>query len=196
MNFLKNKLLLGVLAITALSVVGLTQYNIAHSANNAVASSSTALSEKIAIVDVQLIFEKSTAVQKVRDQIEKKAEEFRKDSTDKEAYFKKKYEELEKQKSVLAKDVYEKKTQDLTKEFSDAQKKFQDNRNVLDKAYAEAMQQFENVLSDIVKDEATKIGSALVLPKMQVLYNKQDSEITDNVLTALNSKLPNIDVKF
>ncbi|MCE2993675.1 MAG: OmpH family outer membrane protein [Alphaproteobacteria bacterium] len=150
----------------------------------------------ISVVDTQLIFEKSTAVQKVREQIDKKAEDFRKDSASKEAYFKKKSEELEKQKSVLAKDAFEQKSNDLAKEFGEAQKKVQENRAALDKAYMEAMQQFESVLSGIVQEQASKNGSKVVLPKMQTLYSDNALDITSAVLEAVNKKLPNIAVKF
>lgn len=150
----------------------------------------------ILVVDVQSIFEKSTAVVKVREQIDKKAEEFRKDSASKEDYFKKKFDELEKQKSVLAKDAFEKKNADLSKEFADAQKKVQDNRSTLDKGYMDSMQQVETTLTDIVKEVATKKGVKVVLPKNQIIYSDDSLDVTNQVLEDLNKKLPNITVKF
>lgn len=151
----------------------------------------------VVFVDTQVILEKSTALVKVREQLDKKAEEFKKDSTTKEAYFKKKYEDLEKQKAVLSKEVFEQKNNDLAKEFGEAQKKVQDSRGALDKAYTEAMQQFEKVLADVVKEEATKANAKVVFPKMQALYSGDASlDITNPVLDSLNRKLPSITVKF
>ncbi len=152
--------------------------------------------KSIVFVDTQVILEKSTALQKVREQLDKKAEEFKKDSSTKEAYFKKKYEDLEKQKAVLSKEVFEQKSNDLAKEFSDAQKKVQESRGALDKAYTESLQQFEKVLAEIVKDEATKSHARVVLPKMQALYSEPSLDVTTPVLDSLNKKLPNIVVKF
>lgn len=163
---------------------------------NAQQAATPASAPSVAVVDTQIIFEKSTAIQKIKEQLDKKAEEFKKDSTDKEAYFKKKYEELEKQKSVLAKDAFEKKNADLSKEFGDAQKKVQENRGSLDKAYMEAMQQFEKTLGDIVKEEANKVGTKIVLAKMQALYADPALDITTPVLESLNKKLPSITVKM
>lgn len=156
----------------------------------------SAASNVISIIDTQVILEKSTAIQKVKEQLDKKAEEFKNESSNKEAYFKKKYEDLEKQKSVLAKEAFEQKNNDLAKEFSDTQKKIQENRNSLDKAYMEAMQEFEKTLTDIVKQEASKLGSKIALPKAQTLYSDPSLDITNNVLEVLNKKLPNISVKF
>ena len=162
----------------------------------AAATQSAAQSMSLAVVDTQIIFDKSTAIVKVRDQLDKKADEFKKDSTDKEAYFKKKYEELEKQKAVLAKDAFEKKSADLNKEFGDAQKKVQENRNALDKAYMEAMQQFEKTLTEVVQEEAKKINAKIVLPKMQAVFADSSLDITTPVLDSLNKKLPSITVKM
>ncbi len=153
-------------------------------------------SNLIAIIDTQIILEKSTAIQKVKEQLDKKAEEFKNESSTKEAYFKKKYEDLEKQKSVISKEAFEEKNTQLAKEFSDTQKKFQENRNLLDKAYMEAMQEFEKTLTEIVKQEASKSGSKVALPKAQTLYSDSSLDVTNNVLEVLNKKLPNIPVKF
>ncbi len=171
------------LAISAIFITGLASFSIADD-------------KSIVVVDTQVILEKSTAIIKVREQLDKKAEEFKKDSTAKEAYFKKKYEDLEKQKSVLSKDVFEQKNNDLAKEFAEAQKKVQESRGALDKAYAEAMQSFEKVLAEIVKDEAIKVNAKTVWPKMQALYTDPSLDVTAPVLDSLNKKLPNITVKF
>lgn len=172
------------LAISAALVAGLSSFAVAGD------------DRSVVFVDTQVILEKSTALVKVREQLDKKAEEFKKDSTTKEAYFKKKYEDLEKQKAVLSKEVFEQKNNDLSKEFGDAQKKVQESRGALEKAYTEAMQQFEKVLSDIVKDEAVKANAKVVLPKMQALYSDASLDVTTPVLDSLNRKLPSITVKF
>jgi Skp family chaperone for outer membrane proteins len=172
------------LAISAALVVGLTSFAVA------------ADDKSVVFVDTQVILEKSTALVKVREQLDKKAEEFKKDSTNKEAYFKKKSEDLEKQRTVLSKEVFEQKNNELAKEFGEAQKKVQESRGALDKAYTEAMQQFEKILADIVKEEAVKASAKVVLPKMQALYSDASLDITTPVLDSLNKKLPSITVKF
>jgi len=162
----------------------------------AASASAAFAAELIAIVDTQKIYENSTAVKQIRDQIDKKAEEFKKDSADKEAYFKKKYDDLEKQKSVLKKDEFEQKNNDLAKEFGEAQKKVQDSRNVLDKAYVDAMQKVEVTFNAIVKGEANKKGAKVVLHKMQTIYSDPNLDVTDPVLTELNKQMPKATVNF
>lgn len=162
----------------------------------AVSSTAALAGEMIAIVDTQKVLENSTAVKQIREQIDKKAEEFKKDSTDKESYFKKKYEDLEKQKSVLKKDEFEQKNNDLAKEFGEAQKKVQESRGVLDKGYVDAMQKVTDSFNSIVKEEATKKGVKVVLQKVQTIYSDNSLDITDPVLEALNKKTPKASVSF
>jgi Skp family chaperone for outer membrane proteins len=150
----------------------------------------------IAVVDVQVLLEKATAVTKVRNQIDEKAESFKKEFGKKEEYFKKKYEDLDKQKSVLSQEAYNKKSEELQKELGEAQKKVQDNRNALDKAHNDAMQKIEATFTDIVKEEAKTNGYKVVMHKAQTIYSDEALDITTKVIDALNKKLPSVDVKF
>jgi len=184
-SILKNKLLLGLILGTMMMTPAFAQSASSHPASGL-----------LGIIDMQVIEEKSTAIQKVREQLDKKAEEFKADFTKKEGYFKKKYEDLEKQKSVLSKEAFEQKNNELSKEFNDAQKKVQENRSSLDMASMEAIQQFSNTLTGVVKEEAGKIGCKVVLRKEQTLYADSALEITTQVLENLNKTLPTLTVKF
>ena len=150
----------------------------------------------VLVVDTQILLEKSTAIIKVKEQLEKKAEEFKKDSSAKETSFKKRFEDLEKQKSVLSKDAFEQKNNELAKEFGDAQKKVQESRALLEKVYGESMQQFEKGLAEVISSIVAKENASVVIPKAQLLFSSPNLDITSQVLDALNKKLPTIAVKF
>jgi len=160
------------------------------------ASTAFAADNSIAIVDTQKIFEKATALTKIKDQLDKKAEEYKTESSKKEDYFKKKFDDLEKQKSILSNEAFEKKSGELSKEFAEAQKKVQDNRQKLDKAYVDAMQQVNDTFSTLVSDEAKKKGYQVVMPKLQTLFSDNNIEITDQMIKELNKKLPTVKVNF
>ena len=178
------------LALSACLLSALTSFNI---------NSSFAAAEDKApmlTVDIQMILEKSVAIQKVREQMDKKTESLKKEATQMEVSFKKKYEELEKQKSVLAKDAYEKKSNELNKEFGEVQKKVHDGRNALEKVNNEALQQFDKVFGEVIKDEAAKTNAKSIMHKGQFLYVDPSLDITPVILEAVNKKLPTIAVKF
>ncbi len=181
--------------ITKTTIVALAILAAATNFASAQATTTTG-SSNIAVVDTQKIFEKATALQKIKEQLDKKAEEFKKESAKKEDYFKKKFEDLEKQKATLAKEAYDKKSEEIGKEFGDAQKKVQENRQVIDKAYQDAMQQVNDSFTAIISEEAGKKGYKVVLPKLQTLFSDAGVEITDAMIEALNKKLPSVTVKF
>ncbi len=178
--------------LTKTTIVALA---ILAAATNFASAQATATST-IAVVDTQKIFEKASALQKIKEQLDKKAEEFKKESAKKEDYFKKKFEDLEKQKATLAKEAYDKKSEEIGKEFGDAQKKVQENRQVIDKAYQDAMQQVNDSFTAIISEEAGKKGYKVVLPKLQTLFSDTGIEITDAMIESLNKKLPSVTVKF
>jgi outer membrane protein len=163
---------------------------------NIASSAETQSGNYMAIVDSQAILEKSTAMLKMREQLDKKAEEFKKESSKKEEYFKNKFGELEKQKSVLAKEAFDQKSDALSQEFNDEQKKIIEKRGVLDKAYNEALQQLDKVFTEVVQDQAKKAGVKVVLHKVQTIYSEESLDITSKVLEALNKKLTSLNVKL
>lgn len=153
-------------------------------------------SNYIAIVDSQAILDKSTAMSKMRKQLDAKAEEFKKESGKKEEYFKNKFGELEKQKSVLAKEAFDQKSDALSQEFNDEQKKIIEKRGILDKAYNDALKELDVVFTEVVQDQAKKAGVKVVLHKLQTIYSEESLDITAKVLEALNKKLPTLSVKL
>jgi len=160
------------------------------------ANASSSNVHAIAVVDVQQVFEKSLAMGKIREQLDKKLEAYEKESSKKEEYFKKKFEELEKQKSVLSKESFEQKDGAVHKELAEVQKKFQGDQSTLEKAGNEAYQKVESALIEIVKEEAAKRGFKLVVQKAQIVYADDALDITAKVLESLNTKLPDVTVKF
>lgn len=159
-------------------------------------SYSASAEASVAIVDTNKILESASAVKDIRSQVDKKAEAFKADSMKKETYFKEKYESLEKQKSVLSKDAFEKKSEELAKEFAEAQKKVQEHRNTLDRGYGEAIEKFNDTFLSVVKDVSKKNGHTVVLHKMQTIYSENTLDITDTVLAGVNKKMSKIKVNF
>jgi Skp family chaperone for outer membrane proteins len=71
---------------------------------------------KIAAINIQQIMNDSTAAKSVREQLENKQKTFQAEITKKEESLQKEDQELAKQKSVLAKDAFEKKALEFRKE--------------------------------------------------------------------------------
>lgn len=153
-------------------------------------------SEVMACVDENTVYEKSTASQKIRDAINKKAEEMTKEYKGKETALKKKAEDFEKQRSVLSEDALEKKSNEISKEWADLQNKFHEGRAVLDKGFNDAMQKLRPVVEEVVKSEAEKVGAVVVFDKGQLMYIQPSLDITAAVVDGVNKKIPSIPVSF
>ena len=65
-----------------------------------------------------------------------------------------------------------------------------------DKAYSDAMRSFDQVFSEVVKEEATKVGAKVVLHKTQAIYVDSSLDITNQVIESVNKKQPSATVKF
>jgi Skp family chaperone for outer membrane proteins len=159
-------------------------------------STAWAAESKIAIVDSREIIEKSQAVKSIRDQVNKEAENFKKQFAQKEKELKKKFQDLEAQKAQLSQAAFSEKETQLVKEADEVRKKGHEDRTKLDKAFSEAMTQVENKFSEIIQAKAKKDSYSVVFFKINTVYNDEALEITEQVLKDLDKALPKVAVKF
>jgi Skp family chaperone for outer membrane proteins len=164
---------------------------------NAIATDSKAGKSQIAVVDTQKILEGSSAIKKIRDAVDDQMKALQKEASKLEEGFKKKFEDLEAKRATASKEEFEKKSQEVSKDFNDAQQKLNDKKAKIDSTSGEAMQKVQEAFAEAVKEEANKTDAEFVMQRGQILYVKNDtSDLTAKVLTNLNKKLPSVDVKF
>ncbi len=150
----------------------------------------------VAVVNIQQIMKDSTAAKTVREQLESKQKSFQGDITKKEEALKKEDQELGKQKSVMAKDAFEKKVSEFRTKATNVQKDVQSKKALLDGAFERSLNDIQKVVTDIISDIAKEKGFTLAVPTSQILYADKSLDISSEVLERLNKKLPKLDVKF
>lgn len=150
----------------------------------------------IAVVNMQQILSDSTAAKSAHDQLETKSKSFQADITKKQDQLQKENQELGKQQSVLSKSAFEEKATAFRKKVTEAQKEMQTKRALLDNASARAGNEIQKTVSEIVSAIAKEKGFVAAIPTSQLIYADPKLDITSDVLTRLNQKLPKIDVKF
>jgi Skp family chaperone for outer membrane proteins len=69
------------------------------------------------------------------------------------------------------------------------QRLVEDRKNKLDSAFSQALFEIKSTLLNLVAIYSQENGISMVLPKSQIIYNDNVSDITDKILEALNSKL-------
>lgn len=152
-------------------------------------------SKAIAVVDIQKIMKDADAAKSINDQIEKKRSEYQKQISKQEDGLKKEHDDINKQQAVLAKDALENKMKDFNNKVASVQKDIQEKRVSLDEAFSNALGEVQNSLYNIIEEMSKEKQFVMAIPSSQILYAKDDMDITDEVLKRLNKKLPKVELK-
>lgn len=150
----------------------------------------------IAVVNIQQIMRDSTAAKSVREQLDTKQKSFQAEITKKEEDLQKADKELGKQRSVLSKEAFEKKALEFRTKATDAQKEVQAKKALLDNAFARSLNEIQKAVTDIITEIAKEKNFTVAIPTSQILYADSKLDISDEVLTRLNKKLPKVNVTF
>lgn len=150
----------------------------------------------IAVVNIQQIMRESTAAKSVREQLESKQKAFQAEITKKEEALQKEDQELAKQQSVLSKEAFAEKAKAFRAKATEVQKEVQSKKALLDSAFERSLNDIQKAVNEVIAGLAKEKGFTLALPTSQVLYADDKMDISKEVLSRLNAKLPKLDVKF
>jgi Skp family chaperone for outer membrane proteins len=150
----------------------------------------------IATVNIPEIMQKSTAAQSIKEQLDSKQKAFQTEMTKKEEQLNNEEQDIRKQKGVLSPDALDKKIKAFKTKAAAAQKDVQSKRAELDSAFSESLSQIQKAVYDIVATMAKEKSFIIVMPTTQLLWADPTLDITNDVLTKLNSTLPKVTVTF
>lgn len=151
---------------------------------------------RVAVVNIQLVVKNANAAKTALTEIQKKRDAYQNDINKKEEALKKQDTELSKQKSLLSAEAFETKRQEFKKQVVSVQKDVQVKRQELDKAYTQVLSQIQSSVLQIVADLSKEKGFDIAVPASQVLYAEKTLDISDEVLTRLNKKLPKVPLQL
>jgi len=150
----------------------------------------------IAVVDVQLILQESSAGKSIQKAIDSQREVYTKEIAAQEEKLRSAEQELAKQRGVLSQEAFAKKRQDFEKQIADLQRDVQNRKRSIDQAFNESMRTVQSALFEIIAAMAQEQGVNLVLFKHQVIMVEKSMDLTHEVLDKLNKKLPQLSVKI
>lgn len=151
---------------------------------------------KIAVVDVESILEHSLAINHIKKTINNISNQIQNDFTQKEIELKEFEHELIKQRGVISEEDFNLKVAKFNKDVSIAQHRMQQKKIALEQAHSEAMAIVHKNTINIISQLSNKYGFDIVLPSAQVLFVKNNLNITLEVISELNEKLPMVEVKY
>jgi Skp family chaperone for outer membrane proteins len=103
-------------------------------------------------------------------------------------------EELNKQRGVLSPDAYTQRRRDLDKRFSDAQTTVNNRKRDIDQAVGDAYNKVMKQVFDIVAELVRENDYKIVLERKVVVVAESSLDISGEVITRLNKKMPTIAV--
>jgi outer membrane protein len=155
-----------------------------------------AIAGNIAIIDVEDVLKNSLVMKDIQNKVTKKQDEYQKDVNKKQTALESEEKALNAKKGLLSKEAMETEAKNFEKKVL-ALKEFVDQKqNILKKSSLEAMNKVNEKIKEIITQISKEKDLDLILPASQVLYYKDEMDISETVLKNLNKKITKSDIKF
>ena len=151
--------------------------------------------QKVAYLDMKFVLNNSKAGKGAQDFLQKSFKENQKKFADEENALKKEENDLLAQKTILTKEEYQKKSDNLRKKVIDYQSHRRLALEKITTQRAEARKKLLEILDPIMKTYTEENNISLVIDKKDVLVANTDLDITNIIVKKLNKKLPSLSIK-
>ena len=151
--------------------------------------------QKIAYLDMKFVLNNSKAGKGAQDFLQKSFKENQKNFVDEENALKKEENDLLTQKTILTKEEYQKKSDNLRKKVIDYQSQRRLSLEKITTQRAEARQKLLEKLDPILQAYIKENNISLVIDKKDILVGNTDLDITNIIVKKLNKKLPSLSIK-
>lgn len=184
-----RRIYLPVLLLAGVAMLGLSSFAVT-------AQAAEAQADKIAIVNVQRILKEASANKDINEQMKNKQASYQKSFDKKDQELREEDKKIAKSRSVISQEAYQdqvgKFKEKVTKIQQDAQKK----RTELDKAYSNALSKVNDEMLKVISKLSEEQGFTVAIPASQVLFVSTGKDITNEVISQLDKKLPKVKVVF
>lgn len=146
----------------------------------------------VMVLDVQAALQQSLAAKGLRAQRDQYLQGFQADLDKNRAALKEMENELVKQKSAMAPDIWQQKARSFEQQVFEFNQRFQRSNQAVDKSFRTAMSELSDALAQVTEELAGELGANLVLPKSQIFLHDPRMEVTQQVIERLNRKYPSV----
>ena len=165
------------------------RYNDFVNIRNILKVSNNIENNKIGIIDFRYILKSSNAMKLLGNKFLILEKEINEKIKQKQIFLKQKEESLKKSKTELTVSEYKKRVKYFKNEVFQIQKKYKDERAVLNKSFQKIQKDIKDLLAQIIKDVSINKNINVVLLKENVfLFNNQSIDFTNEVLELFNNK--------
>jgi outer membrane protein len=150
----------------------------------------------VIVVDMTQIMRDAKAAKDIQSQVETEMNSYSKEVSEKEASLKTMRDELERQRTALAPEVFNMRSQDYQQKYAALDREVQAKRQVMQQTYGEAMTKVETIALQIIADLAKERKADMVVAKAALLYMNDGLDMTAEVTKRLDAKLPSMAVNL
>ena len=151
---------------------------------------------KIAIVDVESIFEHSVAINGMKKSISSISSNIQEELSAKETELKIIESDLVKEREILGETEFTKKVEEFNKKVSSAQQEMQHKKSALEQSHASALAEVHQNVIQIIAELSKKYSFNIALPSTQILYMDDSLNITPDVIDILNQRLSEVKINY
>ena len=145
--------------------------------------------DKISIVDFRYILKESNAMKKLGSQFLLLENQMNSRMKEEQIILKNKETSIINEKPKISNLEYKNKIDNFKKEVLKTQRKFKEERSILNKSFQNIQNNLKDLLAKVIKELSLKKNVDVVFLKENVfLYNKSSLDITDEVLQVFNDK--------
>jgi len=189
MPFLRLRLL----AVLAPFFAGLALMSLAAAQQAAPAPLPTPV---VLIVDLPQVLRDTKAAKEVQSAVNQQYSGYAKEVAQQEDELQKGRGELERQRTVLAPDVYNSRARELQQRYDELSKVVQNRQQALQQSYKEAMTKVENAALEVIADLVKERKANLVMAKQALVFEDESMDITAETIARLDKKLPSVPVNL
>ena len=150
----------------------------------------------IVVVDMMEIMRDAKAAKNVQTQVQDEMNAYTKEVARREDELKQLSDQLERQRTALAPDVFAARSQEYQQRYTALDHDVQGKRQAMQQSYSEAMTKIENTALQIVADVARERNANMVVAKAALLYMADGIDVTAEVTRRLDAKLPSVAVNL
>ena len=151
--------------------------------------------QKLAYLDMKFVLNNSKAGKGAQDFLHKSFKEKQKFFADEGNALKKEESDLLGQKTILTKEEYQKKTDNLRKKVIDYQSQRRTSLEKITTLRAEARQKLLEKLDPILKTYIKENDISLIIDRKDVLMGNTNLDITSIIVEKLNKEFPSLSIK-
>ncbi|MDA1132063.1 MAG: OmpH family outer membrane protein [Proteobacteria bacterium] len=148
----------------------------------------------VAVLDSQFVIANAQASHGIRTQVEAIRDVYSAEIAALEDQLRAEEQELQRQQAILAAEVFAQRRREFEDRVDYVQRLVEERNRQIDRAFNTAMSVVRDAVFVLIVEMAEQRGFNIILEKDDLVFAARNLDITNDVVAALNERLPNVNV--